>query len=180
MNCLRGVRALQRADHEADALSSGWRGCRRCTDINEREVLASRRGRAIERDRLVNGSTCRCCDGSAPVNCGVSEPHSEGRSGDRERLACSESAWHFVRRRAERLFVIERCCRPCPGASFDQRFTSGDVKGMPCGISEVIAEYRRAKPSSSAQSALSHRAQSSRVNPDGRPQQASTRTTAGT
>ena len=39
----------------------------------------------------------------------------------------------------------ERCCRPCPGASFDQRFTSGDVKGMPCGISEVISEYRRAR-----------------------------------
>jgi hypothetical protein len=48
--------------------------------------------------------------------------------------------------------VIERCCRPCPGASFDQRFTSGNVKGMPCGIGEVIAEYRHAKPSSSAQS----------------------------
>ena len=24
------------------------------------------------------------------------------------------------------------------GASFDQRFTSGDVKGMPCGIGEVV------------------------------------------
>jgi hypothetical protein len=42
--------------------------------------------------------------------------------------------------------VIERCCRTCPGASIDQRFTSGDVKGMPCGIGEVIAEYRHAKP----------------------------------
>ena len=42
------VRALQRADHQADALSSGWRGCRRCADIDEREVIASRRGRAGE------------------------------------------------------------------------------------------------------------------------------------
>jgi hypothetical protein len=46
------VRALQRADHEADALSSEWRGCRRCADIDEREVIASRRGRAIERDPI--------------------------------------------------------------------------------------------------------------------------------
>jgi hypothetical protein len=29
------------------------------------------------------------------------------------------------------------------GRRFDQRFTSGDVKGMPCGIGEVIAEYCR-------------------------------------
>jgi methylphosphotriester-DNA--protein-cysteine methyltransferase len=43
------VRALQRADHQADALSSGWRGCRRCADIDEREVIASRRGRVVER-----------------------------------------------------------------------------------------------------------------------------------
>jgi hypothetical protein len=34
------------------------------------------------------------------------------------------------------------------GRSFDQRFTSVDVKGMPEGIDEVIAEYRDAKPSS--------------------------------
>jgi hypothetical protein len=46
---LRGVRAPERADHEADALSSGWRECRRCADIDEREVIASRRGRAGER-----------------------------------------------------------------------------------------------------------------------------------
>ena len=62
--------------------------------------------------------------------------------------------------------MIERCCRPCPGASFDQRFTSGDMKGMPCGISEVIAEYRHAKPSSSAHS--------SRISSHGRAQQANT------
>jgi len=34
---------------EADALSFWWRGCRRCADIDEREVIASRRGRAVER-----------------------------------------------------------------------------------------------------------------------------------
>ena len=66
-----------------------------------------------------------------------------------DKAPCAMSSRTFV--------VIERCCRPCPGASFDQRFTSGDVKGMPCGISEVIAEYRHAKPSSSAQSSrVSH------------------------
>jgi hypothetical protein len=42
------VRTLQRADHQADALSCGWCGCRRCADIDEREVIASRRGRAGE------------------------------------------------------------------------------------------------------------------------------------
>jgi hypothetical protein len=73
-----------------------------------------------------------------------------------------------VRRRAERLLVIERCCQPCLGASFDQRFTSGDMKGMPCGIGEVIEEYRHEKPSSSACQ--------SRVSPHGRAQQASTQT----
>lgn len=36
------------------------------------------------------------------------------------------------------------------GAPVGQRFTSGDVKGMPCGIGEVIAEYRHTKPSSSS------------------------------
>ena len=97
------VRALQHVDHEADALSSGWRGCRRCADIDEREVIASRRGRAIERDRLVNGSACSCYDSSGRVNRTVSEPHSEGRNGDRARLACSGSTRHSVRCRAERL-----------------------------------------------------------------------------
>ena len=48
--------------------------------------------------------------------------------------------------------AIEGCCRSCPEASLDQRFTSRDMKRMPCGIGEVIAEYRHAKPSSSAQS----------------------------
>jgi hypothetical protein len=33
-------------------------------------------------------------------------------------------------------------------APVGQRFTSGDVKGMPCGISEMIREYRDANPSS--------------------------------
>jgi hypothetical protein len=44
---------------------------------------------------------------------------------------------------------------------------------MPCGISEVIAEYRHAKPSSSAHSSRAH---SSRVSRHGRAQQASTQT----
>ena len=167
-----GSRA-ERADPEADALSSGWRGCRRCADIDEREVIASRRGRAVEsRDRSVDGCASSSCDGSGRVSRTVSEPHNEGRNGDRARLACSGSARHFCATSSRTFVVIERCCRPCPGASFDQRFTSGNMKGMPCGIGEVIAEYRHAKPSSSAQS--------SRVNPHGRPQQASTQTSAGT
>ena len=102
---------------EADALSSGWRGCRRCADIDEREVIASRRGRAIERDRLVNGSACSCYDSSGRVNRTVSEPHSEGRCGDRARLARSESARHFCATPSRTFAVIERCCRSCPGAS---------------------------------------------------------------
>ena len=66
------------------------------------------------RDRLVNG--CASCSwaGSGRGNRVVGEPHSEGRNGDRAGLACSESARHCVRRRAERLVVSERCCRPCP------------------------------------------------------------------
>ena len=43
-----GSRAGQRADHEAEALSYGWRGCRRCADIDEREVITSRRGRMMD------------------------------------------------------------------------------------------------------------------------------------
>ena len=42
------------------------------------------------------------------------------------------------------------CCRSCPGAPLDQHFTSDDVKWMPCGIGEVIAEYRQVKPSSNS------------------------------
>ena len=34
---------------EADALSCGWRACRRGADIAEREVIASRRGRVVAR-----------------------------------------------------------------------------------------------------------------------------------
>jgi hypothetical protein len=59
-----------------------------------------------------------------------------------------------------------------PGASFDQRFTSGDLKGMPWGIGDVTAEYRHAKPSSSAQS--------SRVSLHRRAPQASTQAPPGT
>ena len=52
------VRALQRADHEADALSSGWRGCRRFADIDEREVMPRVVVARLKRDRLVNGCAC--------------------------------------------------------------------------------------------------------------------------
>ena len=81
---------------EADALSCGWRGCRRGADIDEREVIASRRGRAIE--RATNWSTAAraaamAADASDRI---VSDPYTKGRSGDRARLACSESARHVV------------------------------------------------------------------------------------
>ena len=58
----------------------------------------------------------RCCDGSGRASRVVSEPHSEGRNGDRARLACSESARHVVCDAEQNVCGDERCCGPCPGA----------------------------------------------------------------
>ena len=49
VNCCEEFARLSAPTMEADALSCGWRGCRRGADIDEREVIASRRGRAVER-----------------------------------------------------------------------------------------------------------------------------------
>ena len=48
VNCCEEFARLSAPTMEADALSCGWRGCRRGADIDEREVIASRRGRAVE------------------------------------------------------------------------------------------------------------------------------------
>jgi hypothetical protein len=96
---------------------------------------------ARQRPRIVTG------------NC---ESRDDGRGGDRSRPACSGLTRQWLRRRTEQLFEWG-CCRPCPRASFDQGFTSGDVKGMPSGIGEVISEYRHAKPSSRSSSRMSRR-----------------------
>src|SRR5437868_3063002 len=44
--------------------------------------------------------------------------------------------------RAETTSGIQGCCRLCPGASADQRSTSGDVKGVPCGTSDDVSSIR--------------------------------------
>ena len=50
-----------------------------------------------------------------------------------------------VVRRGQNTFCESGCCRSCPGAPVGQRFTSGDAKGMPCGIGEVIANLLQIK-----------------------------------
>jgi hypothetical protein len=137
------VRALQRADHEAGALSSGGADAGVApTSTNGRSCLAS--GSHVGHGATYRGLTLRpSCD--VQRRCTVT---SAGR-------AARQPSW---RSRVARLFWIRRgtlcdaesnaafglgCCRSRPGAAVDQRFISGDMKGMPCGISEVIADYRR-------------------------------------
>src|SRR3954469_23111476 len=59
------------------------------------------------RDRLVNGCASCSFDGSGGGSRIVSDARSEGRNGDRARLACSESAGHVVRT-PSRTFVVTR------------------------------------------------------------------------
>ena len=104
MNCCEEFARLSASTVEADALSCGWRGCRRDADIDEREDIASRRGRSVVRATDCERLRVLQRDGSGRVNRTVSEPRSEGRNGDRARLACSEQARHVVQHRAERLW----------------------------------------------------------------------------
>jgi len=43
------------------------------------------------------------------------------------------------------VLMIEKCCGPCDVASVDQRSTSGDVKGVPCGTSDASSIRRSAR-----------------------------------
>ena len=49
MNGCEEFARLSAPTMEADALSCGWRGCWRGANIDEREDIASRRGRVVAR-----------------------------------------------------------------------------------------------------------------------------------
>ena len=62
------------------------------------------------------------------------------------RVFCIDEAMAATSNRAP--YVNRDAVDRALGAPVGQRFTSGDVKGMPCGISEVVPEYRRENHSS--------------------------------